>query len=55
MSNYNKLIGSIVGGLLGFGVAKGLLPADWGTPEITGAFTLVLSAIFTFAFPANKA
>jgi phosphate/sulfate permease len=54
MGNYSKLIGSLVGGLVGFGVAKGLLPADWNTPEMTSALTLILSAVFTFAFPANK-
>lgn len=55
MGNYSKLIGSIVGGIIGFGVAKGFLPAEWNTPELTSALTLVLSAIFTFAFPANRA
>ena len=55
MGNFSKLIGSIVGAAIGFGVAKGFLPADWNTPDIVAAFTAVASAIFTWAFPANKA
>ncbi|HEV2501492.1 MAG TPA: hypothetical protein VGV39_00355 [Mesorhizobium sp.] len=54
MGNYSKLIGSIVGGVAGLLVARGLLPAEWATPEIQGAIVVLLSAAATFAFPANR-
>ncbi len=54
MGNYSKLIGSIVGAAIGFGVAKGFLPDAWNTPDMVTAFTAVVSAIFTWIFPANK-
>ncbi|MCP4070273.1 MAG: hypothetical protein GY742_00860 [Hyphomicrobiales bacterium] len=54
MGKYNKLIGSIVGAVTGFGVAKGFLPDTWNTPDTVAAFTAVISAIFTWIFPANK-
>ncbi len=53
MGNFSKLIGSLVGAVLGFGVARGFFPADWATPDIVAAFTGVASAVFTWAFPAN--
>lgn len=54
MGNYSKLIGSIVGGVAGLLVAKGLLPSEWATPEIQGAIVVLLSAAATYFFPANK-
>jgi hypothetical protein len=54
MGNYSKLIGSIVGGVVGIAATFGL-PAEWATPEIQGAIVVILSAIATFIFPANKA
>lgn len=53
MGNYSKLIGSIVGGLVGLGVSIGLLPDSVNDPEIIGAITVLFSAIATYAFPAN--
>lgn len=55
MSNYSKLIGSVVGGVLGLAVAKWGLPAEWASPEMAAAITLILGSVATFAFPANKA
>ncbi|WP_315920470.1 hypothetical protein [Mesorhizobium sp. SP-1A] len=54
MGNYSKLIGSIVGGVAGLLVARGLLPEEWATTEIQGAIVVLLSAVATYAFPANK-
>ena len=54
MGNYSKLIGSIVGGIAGILAARGFLPAEWATPEIQGAIVVLLSAVATYAFPANK-
>jgi len=54
MGNYSKLIGSIVGGLLGLGVSKGILPAELATPEIVAAITALFAAVATYLFPANK-
>lgn len=54
MGNYSKLIGSIVGAAIGFGAAKGFLPAGWDTPDMIAAVTGFVSAIFTWAFPANE-
>lgn len=54
MGNYSKLIGSLVGGALGLAVSILGLPAEAATPEIVSAVTVLLSAIATFLFPANK-
>lgn len=54
MGNYSKLIGSLVGGLLGMLVSFGVLPAEYATPEIQMSIVTLLSTLFTFAFPANK-
>lgn len=51
--NFSKLIGSLVGGVIGVGVSKFGLPAEVATPEIQGAITVLLSALATFLFPAN--
>lgn len=53
MGNYSKLIGSIVGGLVGIAASFGL-PTEWATPEIQGAIVTLFSAVATFIFPANK-
>ena len=54
MSEYNKLIGSIVGGAIGIGVSVFGLPAEWQDPQTVTAITTVLAALATFIFPANK-
>lgn len=54
MSNYSKLIGAIVGGVIGFLGSKYALPADLTSPDMQAAITLILSAVATWAFPANK-
>lgn len=53
LSNYSKLIGSVVGAAAGALVSFGLLPEELATPEIQASVVAVLSAIFTWAFPAN--
>lgn len=54
MGNYSKLFGSLVGGVLGLAVSLFGLPAEWATPEIQGAITVLLGAAATFLFPANR-
>lgn len=54
MSNISKLIGSVVGAAVGFGTAKGFLPAEFNTPEIVAAITTLFAAVFVYYFPANK-
>jgi hypothetical protein len=54
MGNYSKLIGAVVGGVIGLLGSAFALPTDWATPEIQGALTVLMSALFTFFFPANK-
>lgn len=53
MKKYSKLIGSIVGGVLGFLVADNILPADFDVQGITEAVVLISAAIGTYAFPKN--
>jgi hypothetical protein len=55
LGNYSKLVGSVVGGVFGLLVANFGLPAEWATPEIQGAVTVIMSAAFTYLFPANNA
>jgi hypothetical protein len=59
--NYSKFFGSIIGGIAGILVAKGVVPADAVTPDninvvLAGIGTCVTvgGAIFTYLFPANK-
>ena len=54
MGNYSKLIGSIVGGIAGILVAKGLLPDSLASADVQSAFVVLLSAVSTYLFPANK-
>lgn len=54
MGNYSKLIGSIVGAAVGALVAFGVLPESLATPEIQASLVAILSAVATYAFPANK-
>lgn len=54
MGNYSKLIGAVVGGIAGILVGQFGLPEAYTTPEIQGAVVTLLSAIATFAFPANR-
>ena len=61
MGNYSKLIGSIIGGIAGLLVARGVLPAVVATPDnvttvvaAVGILSTAASAIATFLFPANK-
>jgi hypothetical protein len=53
LGNYSKLIGSLVGGLFGMLVSFGIMPTEWATPEIQASIVTLLSAVFTFLFPAN--
>jgi hypothetical protein len=55
MGSYSKLIGSIVGGVVGWLGSKYALPASLTSPEIQAAATLILSAVATYLFPANTA
>lgn len=54
LGNYSKLYGSLTGGILGFIISRLGLPAELATPEVQGAITIVLSAVATALFPANK-
>lgn len=56
MTNYNKLIGSIVGGVLGLLVAKFGLPAGLADPALVDAISAIIgSALGTFFAPKNAA
>jgi hypothetical protein len=55
MGNYSKLVGSIVGGVIGWLGSKYALPPSLTSPEIQAAATLILSAVATYLFPANTA
>ena len=52
MGNYSKLIGAIVGPLLGIGATLGL-PAAFTGPTIETALIALISAVVVWAFPAN--
>lgn len=53
MGNWSKLIGSLVGSVAGIAIALGL-PETLAAPEIQAAVVLILTAIATALFPANK-
>jgi hypothetical protein len=52
MMKYSKLIGSVVGALVGMATAFGL-DVEAFTPEVQASLIVVLTAIGTFIFPAN--
>ena len=54
MENYSKLFGGIIGALVGYGVTKGFLPAEFNSAEGLTAITTLTSLFFMWAFPANK-
>lgn len=55
MSNYNKFIGSAVGGILTWLVAKFALPEFLATPDfIDGVAGFIGGMIGTYIAPANK-
>lgn len=54
MSNYSKLIGSVIGGLLGFLVSKYGLPAELNSPDVITGLTGLACALGTYIAPANK-
>lgn len=54
LGNYSKLYGSLTGGIIGILVSRLGLPAEFATPEIQGALTVLMSALFTYAFPRNN-
>ena len=55
MGNYSKLIGTLVGGGISWGISKGLLPVEWADPTTVSAITTLITAICVYFFPANKA
>lgn len=55
MGNYSKLIGSIVGGIIGWLGSTYALPPELTSPNIQAAATIILSALATYLFPSNVA
>lgn len=53
MGAYSKAIGAFVGGLLGLLSSMFALPAEWASPEMASAITLIASTVFAFMFPKN--
>ena len=52
LSGHSKLIGALLGGVLGVAASFGL-PVDWATPELRGALVVLTASAFVYAFPAN--
>ena len=52
MKKYSKLIGSVIGALLGIAAAFGL-EVEAFTPEVQASLIVVMTAIATFIAPAN--
>lgn len=54
MGNYSKFIGSLVGAVFGYAVAKLGLPESFATPDIQSGVVMIFSMLFVYLFPANK-
>lgn len=50
---YSKLWGSLIGGAIGVAISKFGLPAEFGSPEVVGGLTMLVSAFCTWLAPAN--
>ena len=53
MGKFSKLIGAVLGSVVGLAIALGV-DAEWLTPEIQTTIVAVLATAATFFFPANK-
>lgn len=53
MGKYSKLIGAVVGPVVGFVVAQFALPPEWASPEAITGVTGFVTAVFVWAFPPN--
>lgn len=56
MSNYSKLIATIVATIMALLVQQFALPADWATPEgaMVVGITGILNSILVYWFPKNE-
>lgn len=54
LGNYSKLYGSLIGGVFGVLVSRLGLPAELASPDIQSAVIVLMSGLFTYAFPRNK-
>lgn len=55
MGKYSKLIGTLIGGVIGIGITLGFLPEEFAEKqsEIIAAVTLLTGLIGTFFAPKN--
>jgi len=53
MGAYSKFIGAVIGGLVSWGIAKDVIPAEWNTPDMMAAMTTVVTALVVWLSPAN--
>ncbi len=53
MGNWSKLIGTLVGGLLGLAINFGLIPDGTITADVQSALVVLLAGIGTALFPPN--
>jgi hypothetical protein len=54
MGSYSKFIGSLVGAVFGYAVAKLGLPESFATPDIQMGVVTIFGSLFTYLFPANS-
>lgn len=56
MSNYSKLIATVVATLMALLVQQFALPAEWATQEgaMVVGITGILNSLLVFLFPANE-
>ena len=53
LTDYHKMIGTLVGAAIGAAVSLGVLPQEWATPEVQIAIVTLISVIGTYLAPKN--
>jgi hypothetical protein len=53
LGNNSKWIGSLVGGIMAWIVARFALPPEWASADMVQALTMIVGTLFVYLFPAN--
>lgn len=55
MNKYRKAITALLGPVISVLVLVNVLPAEFNTPEVVGAITLIINTVLVWAIPNEQA